>query len=665
MSLRAKQIRRNLCAILLLASFLATALIASPQKAAAAGVNQQLNFQGRLLNAQGATVPDGYYNIEFKIYQDGDGQSVGDTTGSPAGTLKWTEDYLNSNSQGVTIKNGYLSVQLGSINPFGSSIDWNQDKLWLSMNVAGTGTSCTPFASCSPDGEMLPMKRLSANAYALNAGLLNGFSSADFLQLAKGVQTDAAAGVDSIAINKTGAGNFVALQSSGTSVFTLSGAGDIAMGANADHTLSVATAAASTAGKALTISAGAAGSGGSALAGGNLVLQGGAGGGTNGAGGNITINAGAGNGSGAHGSVLIGSATTGTIQIGNTALSSGTQVINIGTNNTAGGTTDVTIGNDASAAAGATTVQAKDSVAVKTNGVTRATYTNTNTVYFGNGLTAGAPNNFTLSGTGSDTSGVNGASLTVQGGAATTGNADGGNLVLAGGTGSGTGANGLVVISTPTFSTAGADANCFTGGALVASSCTITQTSVNNSSAIVVGFSTAGQVVTLPAPTKVTAGRLLYITAANGSQDFILSVNGGGTGNEIAMRQSTSATMMWNGSEWTAAGASSSTTLQSAYDNTLQSAGGAELIVGHTANTNGLTIRDSAVNPVDGTLLSVQTSSAAGLLSVNSDVTEYSSDGGAETYEGTVSTFPSGTWASSRRRHRQPLHHRRQLHRHR
>src|SRR5215207_10577307 len=78
----------------------------TPKANAAAGINQQLNFQGRLLNAQGATVPDGYYNIQFKIYQDGDGQSVGNTTGSPAGSLKWTENHLNDNGQGVQVKNG-------------------------------------------------------------------------------------------------------------------------------------------------------------------------------------------------------------------------------------------------------------------------------------------------------------------------------------------------------------------------------------------------------------------------------------------------------------------------------------------------------------------------------------------------------------------------------
>jgi len=210
----------------------------------------------------------------------------------------------------------------------------------------------------------------------------------------------------------------------------------------------------------------------------------------------------------------------------------------------------------------------------------------------------------------------------------------------------GTGVEGSVVLSTATFKATTNDPNCYTAGALVASSCTIANSSVDGSSTIVVGFSANGQVATLPNPTITTAGRLVYITAANGSKDFTLSVNGGGTGNEIAMRQNTTATMLWNGTFWTAAGASSSTTLQAAYDNTLQSAGGAELVVSHTANTNGLTIRDSAVNPVNGTLLSVQSASAATLLSVNDSVTEYSTDGGAETAGAGANNFPSGTWAA-------------------
>mgnify|MGYP005812272935 CR=1 FL=1 len=615
---------------------------------AAVGINQEINFQGRLFNAQGATVPDGYYNIEFKIYQDGDGQSAGDTTGTPTGSLKWTEDHLNANSQGVITKNGFFSVQLGSVTPFGAGIDWNQDTLWLSVQVGNTSTcsvSSNFQTDCGGDGEMLPMKRLSANPYAINSRLLGGLSSAQFVQLAQGVQTDASTNT-SIAINKTGSGNLLVLQSAGADAFTIANSGDMTFGANANHMLSVATAAAGTAGKILTISAGAAGSGGSALSGGNLTISGGAGGGTNGNGGNVSIEAGAANGTGTDGAITIGSAHASMITIGNTALAAGVQTINMGTNNTTGGTTNVTIGSGGGASGGTTTLQAKTIVTFSTNGTIRGTIDTANAMYFGNGITAAAPNSFTISGTGSSANNVTGGALTVQGGNATAGNANGGNLLLTGGTGIGTGVNGLVVLTTPTFSTTTNDPNCFTGGSLVAASCTIAGSSLNGSGAIVVGFSQTGQTATLPNPAITTAGRIVYITAANGSQDFTLSVNGGGVGNTIAMRQNTTATMVWNGSAWTAAGASSSTTLQSAYDNTLQSAGGAELVVSHTANTNGLTIRDSSVNPVNGTLLSVQTSSAGVLLSVNSNVTEYSSDSGAEVAGSTNNSFPANTWSA-------------------
>jgi hypothetical protein len=1229
---------------LLLGVFVVCGLFINKPAHATAGINQQINFQGRLLNSQGATAPDGYYNIEFKIYQDGDGQSIGDTTGSPAGSLKWTEDYLNVSSHGVMVKNGFMSVNLGSITPFGASIDWNQDTLWLSLNIGNTNASCTPFSSCSPDTEMIPMKRMSSTPYALNAGLLGGVASTGFVQLAQGVQTDASTNTNSIYINKTNTGNLITLQSSGSDAFTINNTGDIAFGANANHTLSVTTAGAGVAGKSMTVTAGAAGTGGSALAGGDLLLQGGAAGGTNsnggnvaldsgvksgsgtdgnisigtshastiqigsttlasgtqtvnlgtnntsgsttnvtiGAGGtatggtttlqakgnvtigtngttrgtfdtsnnlylgngvtaaapnnfvvsgtgssttgvaggtmniqggnatvgnanggNVTINSGALFGSGADGTVSIGNTHASTIQIGNTSLSSGTQAVNIGNNNTSGGTTNVTIGSGSSATAGTTAIQSKDNMTlstgtggtisfntagstratfsstayglylgagitgavnpftvsaaggtdgiagsgltvqggvggttsgaggtmtvqggnatagnsnggnlslnagsasgsgtvgtvsigasnltsiqvgnttiagtqtiaignnntassttnvtigsgssatggttaiqskgamtlnsgstvgitsatnasmtatagtmgitssgnssiaatagtfstsssgnttitstagtvglvssgattfttngavrgtfdsasyglylgagvtgavnpftlsssggtagvagsaltvqggaagsssvggalnlqggaggsttgaggavavqggsatagnsnggnlslnagnkfgtgvdgninignlnnantiqvgntslaagiqainigtnntaggttnvtigsgsaaagtttvqsrdnmsltssngtmgisssgnssisstagtialsslgnttISTNSVARATFDNAGNLYLGNGVTAGTPSNFAINGTGSTTTAVAGSTITIQGGNATVGNAgggiislvggtgygsgNGGNLTLSGGTGGGTGVNGLVVLTTPTFSTTANDANCYPSGALAVNSCTFAATTVNNSSAALVGFTTTGKTATLPDPTTATAGRVIYITAANTSSDFTLSVNGGGAGNTIAMRQNTTATMIWNGADWTAAGASSSTTLQSAYDNTLQSAGGAELVVSHTSNTNGLTIRDSTANPVNGTLLSVQNSTAAGLFSVNSNASEYATDGGAETAGGTASTFPASTWAAN------------------
>jgi len=761
--------------------FIVAFLLTTVPARAAAGINQEVNFQGRLLNSQGAAVPDGFYNIEFNIYQDGDGLSANDATpaGSP-GTLLWTEDYVDNNaSAGVEVQNGFLSVQLGSICPFtggsceghsNSAVNWNSNTLWLSMNVAGDNNACTTFngASCAADGEMLPMKRLSSSVYALNANLLGGLSSAEFVQLGQGLQTDATANT-SIAINKTGSGDLLDLQNNGADAFTLNGTGDATFGANADHTLSVATAAASTAGSALTISSGAAGTGASALAGGNLTITAGAGGGTDGNGGNLALDAGAPNGLGSAGDIAIGTNNATNITIGNTSTTSqaktqaghfsttvtdsgvsiaasvGTstafQVQNAGgdvvftvdtSSNTgqgqvvlgkAGTNNGALVFESSTAGGGAVTLQAPTIALASSYGLTLPTAapsgsgqclqtSSASQLTFGACGTTGSfifnqtsqqtGANFNIDGTGiaateletatldavssgalnigltsggiatqinlnqnvqvsGDQTFANGANRKVSVAAAASGNGNdltiaagdgassggnGGNLILQGGMGTGSGTTGLVVLGTPTFSATTNDANCYTGGALVASTCTVAQSTVDNSSTVVVGFSATEQTAFLPDPTNITVGRVFYITAANGSKDFTLSVNGGGTGNEVAMRQNTSATMVWNGTAWAAAGASSSTTLQAAYDNTLQSAGGAELVVSHTSNTDGLTIRDSTVNPVNGTLVSVQNNSAATLLAINNNVTEYSTDSGAEIAGGTSNTFPASTWGA-------------------
>jgi hypothetical protein len=168
--------------ILLLCIALITTLFLNVVAYAAPGVNQTIGFQGRLLDANGDIVKDGYYNMQFKIYQDGSGT----TAGNPDGTLKWTETYINNgNTNGaVEVKNGFLSVNLGSLTPFGTSVDWGQDTLWLSMNVAGASTSCTAFGSgsCAADGEMLPMKRMTATPYSLNSAQLGGVDASGYIR---------------------------------------------------------------------------------------------------------------------------------------------------------------------------------------------------------------------------------------------------------------------------------------------------------------------------------------------------------------------------------------------------------------------------------------------------------------------------------------------------
>jgi hypothetical protein len=181
---------------------------------AATGINEQINFQGRLLDSTGAVVADGSYNMKLRIYQDGDG-----ALGGGDETLKWTETRESGNK--VLVKNGYFSVYLGSVTAFSSSVDWNQDTLWLSVDIGGTGTP-------SYDGEMSPFTRLSSSPYALNSGRLGGLAATEFVKLAQGVQTDSSDSNPSIFINKTGStANILQLQKSGTDVLVVGNNGGL------------------------------------------------------------------------------------------------------------------------------------------------------------------------------------------------------------------------------------------------------------------------------------------------------------------------------------------------------------------------------------------------------------------------------------------------------
>lgn len=404
---------------------------------------------------------------------------------------------------------------------------------------------------------------------------------------------------------------------------------------------------ASSNGAAVTISGGN-GSGTTSVTGGNLTLQGGNATGASGTrnGGSVSIDAGT--GASANGNITIGGTNAAGVTVGRVA---GTTTLNgavrvstlsaVSSNSAAvcrdTATTTLTScdatnltgrpflqGGNAFGTTGliGTTDANNIQIITGTGGVVRATFDQSNSLYLGNGVTAGSPNDFVISGTGSSTTGIAGGSITLQGGNATVGNANGGNLTLTGGSGIGTGVRGLVVVNTPTFATASTQ-NCGVN-------CTITQANVDNNGAVVVNATAAGLTITLPDPTLLMAGRIVYVTAALGSSDFTLSVNGGGTGNQIAMRQNTTATMIWNGSDWTAAGASSSTTLQSAYDSTLTSAGGAEIVLNNTASSNGLTIRNNAANPLVGGILEVQSSIGTNLFSVNNNISELVANGGAE-----------------------------------
>lgn len=170
-----------------------------------AATSSELNFQARLTNVSGGIVPDGNsYSVQFKLYDAASG-----------GTNEWTET-----QSGMTVKNGYLSVRLGSVTPFSTSIDWSQEH-WLTMNVNG-------------DGEMNPRLKLTAVPYAFRAGqadrLTNGSGSLtanDLAQLAPSSVQAVNTAVAALRINQQGAGLLAQLQGNGADVLTIAKTGDL------------------------------------------------------------------------------------------------------------------------------------------------------------------------------------------------------------------------------------------------------------------------------------------------------------------------------------------------------------------------------------------------------------------------------------------------------
>ncbi|HSX37171.1 MAG TPA: hypothetical protein VLG13_03625 [Patescibacteria group bacterium] len=185
---------------LLVASLAAALLTQAVPVQAATGINKQLTFQGKVVNSSGVNLADGTYDMEFKIYQDGNSSGTGST-------LMWTEDYLVSGSTGmpstggIVVSSGTFNVNLGSICALGggtcgaktnTGVDFNQDTLWLSFQVGNT-SSCTVTSSttsfhtaCGGDGEMTPFIRLTAVPQAFNSDKVGGLTASQLVQLSPG-----------------------------------------------------------------------------------------------------------------------------------------------------------------------------------------------------------------------------------------------------------------------------------------------------------------------------------------------------------------------------------------------------------------------------------------------------------------------------------------------
>jgi len=101
-----------------------------------AAFNQEINYQGKLMDASNNAVADGNYNVRFGLY-----------TAASGGSPIWTETDV------APLKSGLFSTMLGSVAPF-TGVDFNQT-LYLGVEIGGSG------AVPAWDGEMTPRKILA------------------------------------------------------------------------------------------------------------------------------------------------------------------------------------------------------------------------------------------------------------------------------------------------------------------------------------------------------------------------------------------------------------------------------------------------------------------------------------------------------------------------
>ena len=141
-------------------------LIFAATTQAQSNFNDQINYQGKLTDSIGATVPDGTYNMRFWLLNS---PSIATTSAEWVETLTTTER--------VQVTSGLFSVMLGSSSPL-SNVDFNQT-LYLGVEIGSTTT--IP----AWDGEMSPRKVLGAVPAAFeaqNAQTLGGIATSSFLR---------------------------------------------------------------------------------------------------------------------------------------------------------------------------------------------------------------------------------------------------------------------------------------------------------------------------------------------------------------------------------------------------------------------------------------------------------------------------------------------------
>jgi len=180
-----------------------------------AAPNQQINYQGKLLDSAAIPVTDAAYSIEFSLY-----------TAPTGGSNIWTE------TNSVDTVSGLFSVMLGSSTSL-AGVDFNQT-LYLGINVAS-------------DGEMSPRKILGTVPAAFqaieasNAVTFDNIATTSFLRSDQADIISASEASTLLTVTQNGAGDILNLFDGGTEVFSVLDGGNIGIGTTSpSYALSIA-----------------------------------------------------------------------------------------------------------------------------------------------------------------------------------------------------------------------------------------------------------------------------------------------------------------------------------------------------------------------------------------------------------------------------------------
>jgi YVTN family beta-propeller protein len=194
-----------------------SAVLAAPQ------INNQINYQARLMDSSGFPVADGNYSVYLSLYD-----------ASTAGTRLWTATGTLATPTPLTVnvQNGLFTVLLGDTSAAGGSqntldtVNWNSDQLYLGVTI-------------NADAEMSPRKRFASAPQAFNARQLQGMyasstaSGGQTLFTLNQTQNDAATGTRStLDVRSNGTSNandflIRGINDTGSTVFSINRQGSV------------------------------------------------------------------------------------------------------------------------------------------------------------------------------------------------------------------------------------------------------------------------------------------------------------------------------------------------------------------------------------------------------------------------------------------------------